>query len=244
MGEHGYDSVHQVYAGPPSEGLQVHGASPLHEMGHVGDVDPDLPELVSFLLDGQGVVVIPGVGRIDGEDVESRPVHPSLPALPLLLRDDGLRRPFHLLRELQIEAVSEQDGKDIHARIRDRADDTLHNPQGIELSAPVAGDPYHHDVPLPGTSFLPVGNQDIPRDPMVEGGNVSQAPRTAVAADDRGMSSFQDLDDPSFGIASLRPGLDTGNDLVTVHGGIQEGGRNPHVLAADRRGSGIRPRSG
>jgi hypothetical protein len=65
--QHGYDAVHQVDAGAPAAGLGIDDAAFLHVVADIRDMDAHSPAPVQR-LHRQRIVVVPGVGRVDGED--------------------------------------------------------------------------------------------------------------------------------------------------------------------------------
>ena len=79
-------------------------------MGHVGDVDADLPYPVAELAYREGVVEVLGVGRVDGEGRRCAEI-PPLGVIPGRNRSrNGCGRGFHLLVEAIGEVEFGQDG--------------------------------------------------------------------------------------------------------------------------------------
>ena len=115
LGQHGHHAVGQIDAGGPVQRLAVQGGFPRDEVRHVGDVypQPPMPTVAPFQRDG--VVEIPRVGRIDGNDRLAGQIKPvrgdrlveSLGLFPGLLKS-VLGEPFR-----QVELAD--DGKCIDA---------------------------------------------------------------------------------------------------------------------------------
>ena len=108
--EHGHGAVHQVDGGAAGLGLDVHGSARFHVVGDVGDMDAHLEVAVVQLAEGQGVVVVLGVGRVDGEGEGLAEV---LAAGAVLVGDfvgNGIRGVLHGLVELVRKAELRQDG--------------------------------------------------------------------------------------------------------------------------------------
>ena len=65
--QHGHGPVHQINGCPAGLGLHVHRSSRLDVVGNVGDMDAHLVVAVVQLAEGQGVVEVLRIGRVDGE---------------------------------------------------------------------------------------------------------------------------------------------------------------------------------
>jgi hypothetical protein len=125
--EHGDDAVHHVDARAAPERLLVHDAAFFDVMGHIGDVHPHLPEPLLRAPDRQGIIVVLGIGRVDGEDQLAPQVQAALQVRrPDPAGADPLRLLLDLRREIQRQLVPIRHGEHIHARIAQPAQDPFH----------------------------------------------------------------------------------------------------------------------
>ena len=69
MGQHGYDPVHQINAGAPLSCLPVKGASLLHIMAHIGDMDTQDIMPLPVPAYGHRVIQVLGILAVNGHGV-------------------------------------------------------------------------------------------------------------------------------------------------------------------------------
>mmetsp|Transcript_10776 Transcript_10776/g.30290 ORF Transcript_10776/g.30290 Transcript_10776/m.30290 type:complete len:210 (-) Transcript_10776:658-1287(-) len=83
-GQHGQHALDQVHRGGPDCRLLVQSRAVGHKVRDIRNVDANFHQPVSQRPDAQGVVEVPGSGRVDGEDAPL----PQVPPLLHLLRCD------------------------------------------------------------------------------------------------------------------------------------------------------------
>ena len=123
MREHRDDRADKVGGVAAFARLDVEGRAALHVGGHVGDVDADAHVAVRHALDGQGIVEILRVIRVDGDRRNLAEVL-AADAIGLLHRlAERVGRSGDFGREFRAEAVAAQDGEVFgHRRVRDAED--------------------------------------------------------------------------------------------------------------------------
>ncbi len=115
-GEHRQGAIGQVDRAAAHQRLLVEGSAGLHVLGNVGDAHPH-PVAVAVALDGDRVVVIARVLRIDGEQ---RNLAQVLPMLHVAAREAGghrLRLAHGPLRVLLLDALAHEDLRDLHTGV-------------------------------------------------------------------------------------------------------------------------------
>ena len=135
MGEHRDDRADEVGGVAAFARFDVEGRASLHVGGHVGDVDTHADIAVRHALDGQGIVEILRVIRVDGDRRNLAEVF-AADAIGLLHRlAERVGRGGDFGREFRAESVATQDGEVFgHRRVRD-AEDFRNRAGGVEIAA-------------------------------------------------------------------------------------------------------------
>ena len=121
-GQHRQDAVHEVGRVSTLDGFLIHRAAGLDVVGNIGDVHGELPTM-SSRLDPERVVVVLGVGGIDGDDELLAPILAAgdFRRFRIFRHSAGFGEHVFWKRGAQPEAVDHAD--DVHARIAGPTED-------------------------------------------------------------------------------------------------------------------------
>ncbi len=197
-------------------------------MRDVRDVDAHLPAAAVQRVDGEGVVVVLGVGRVDGEDEPTPQVH-VLVAHVHTAPANGVRRSLHLVRELQRQLVAVDHCQNVDAGLPEPAQHLAHRAcRAPALVSPVVH-VHHHHVAVPGAHGGVGRDEDIPGDLPVFRHHEAVPVLRVVHPDDAGPGPLQDTDDPAFGPVPAPLPLHTDHGPVAVQRRAQMLGRDEHI---------------
>ena len=221
VGEHRDDPVHQVDARAPLEGLQVHFVFGADEVGDIRDMNADLPRVVSERPDGQRVIVVLGVRRIDSEYMEVPPICTMLSGVfPPVGHGVSCRR-SHAVGKGQRQPVVMHHGQDVDARITGLPQHRLDAAHRPHLATSERSDAGHYDITLRSCRLVPLSHQYLAGYSAISGVNDPEGAGPAKSAHYGFVRSVQNLDHTANGAAAARAPLHTDHHLVAVHRGLQ-----------------------
>ena len=231
-GEHGDDLVGEVDRGAPLPGLHVQGGTHGDIVAHVGNVDPQHGTALAVPLQRHGVIQIPGVLAVNGDDELVPQVQPSRQGggVHRLGRPGGLLQ--HRGRELAVDPLLEEDGLHGGLPAAVPAKDLRQGAHGGLFGGAVAGEVHRGLVPGAETGgpayhqdgvaqLVPVGHQ--PGLPVV----------LAHRAGHRPVGALQNGNDPGLPLFTGGKGAALGPDGhgVAVPGAVFHPGRDEIVPA-------------
>ena len=230
MREHRNDSIHEVDARAPLEGLQVDRIPGADEVADVGDMNADLPGIVAESPDGERVVVVFGVRRVDGEYEEVPPVSAMISRLFPPVGHGLTCRRNHVIGKRRWQPVIVDHRQNVDAGLTRFPEHRLDAAHGSHLSTTERGDTGNHHVTLLGLPLVPLSHQDFTRYPTISGVNDPEGAGAAKGADHRFVCAVQNLDHSADRAAATRAPLHTDNHLVAVHGRFQGEAGHEDVL--------------
>ena len=182
---------------------------------------------------GQGVVVISGIFRIDGE---AQGV-PEILAIFEVLRanasaGDLLGLAQHGRRKLDRELLTENDGQHVDAGITGAPEYRRDGAHRADLVLSPLVDSDDHDVALGGTSAVGRGHEDVRRKRGLLGNDDSISPALVIHSDDLSPRTFQYAHQASLGVSARKTPRDAYRDSIPLHGGSEVSLRNVDVLSA------------
>jgi hypothetical protein len=132
--QHGHHAVREVDGRPAEVGLLVERRSGPDVVGHVRDVDGQLPAPAGQAVEADGVVVVARGLRIHGDGVPVAEVGASRDVLRRTVCGHALRLRLHLRREGIGQRVFGHDDLQVRARILEAAQDLEHAPEGLRVA--------------------------------------------------------------------------------------------------------------
>ena len=161
LGEHGDGTVHQIDAGAPFAGFAVHCGAGLHVVRYIGYVHAHLVVAVVQPAEGQGVVEVLCVGRVNGEGEGLPEILAALEVLFAYLFGDSVGGVFDLLGEPVRQVEFRQDGMHLGLVLPRHAQHVDQVPDGIGVSAVPAVDHHRHLHALLRSHFGALGGIDL-----------------------------------------------------------------------------------
>ena len=163
LGQHRHGAVHQIDACGAIDRFGVNRVARTHIVGHVGNMHPHLPIPVGELANGEGVVEVLGIGRVDGEG--GHPAH-ILAAFDFRFRNAGLNFVsgfFELFGEVVGEVELGQDGVHFGVVVPRVPQHVYHLARGIFGRFGPFGDANNHLLPVLGAVQRPQRHKNIRR---------------------------------------------------------------------------------
>ena len=187
-GQHGDDAVGQIHARGAPTRVQIDRGAPGHVVAHVGDVHAEPPQpLFLQIIQGQRIVEIFGVGRIDGEGEAVAQVAVAGGQGPLRIQGRRGRISQSPLREHRLQLVAADDEVDAGPRrVGGIGEHLFHKARGGAAARRELGDAHAHERPVGHLGRLGahgehvVGNARIGRDHHSEGLGHLVAPHQRV----------------------------------------------------------------
>ena len=164
FGEHRYGAVDEVDARGALHSLLVYHGAFCDVVRHVGDVNAHLPESVLELSDGERVVEVLCILRVNGAGEDIAEVLALGVVLRRYLRRNLLGSLLHVLRILIRQAVLREDGVHLHVVVASLSEhvDNFANHVAVILVGPFH-DAHHSVVTVLATFQLSARNDDAVR---------------------------------------------------------------------------------
>ena len=254
--QHGDGTVGQVDTGPALIRLLVEERSLGHVLGDVGDMDPE-PPAAADLLDGDGVVEVPGLFSVDGDRRQVPKVAPALAKGRGHFLGDHRRLGKCRAGERYREFVLLNDELGIDPGVSRFSDDPDDPAFGRSALQRVGDDLGGHQVTGPCRAGVLGAHHKVLGDPLVRGRNEPEAAALGsarfIGPDDPGARALQDADDDAFPLAgrflfACRRRYPH-DHLVAVHGVQPAGGGHVNIGfslcigddESEARGMGLEP---
>ena len=195
LGQHGDGAIHEVDAGGPFLRFAVDDVALFHIVAHVGNVNAHFPQPLAEGADGERVVEVLGVVRVDGEGGHGAEV---LPPGYIFGTDVGLQRLccfLHLLRVDVGQAVLRQDGVHLGVVLPLAAQDVDDLSDGaLGVGGPLHN--FHHGLVavLAALEFV-LGDEDVRGQRAAFGDEEAVASLYLQLSDERVVGALQDVGD-------------------------------------------------
>ena len=191
--QHGHGAVHQIDGGAAGLGLGVHRRPGLHVVRDVGDMDAHLVVAVVQLAERQGVVVVLGIRRVDGEGEDLPEVLATGAVLVGDFVGNGIRGVLHGLVELVRKAELRQDGVHLGVVLAGHAQHVHDVADGARLAArPLVHD--GRDLHAAHAAFRD-GDRDVVGHRLGRHEHPGLLPDDMENAHERLLGTFEDGDD-------------------------------------------------
>ena len=218
LGQHGHRAVYQIDRCGALIGLLVDDRARGDIVAHVGDMDTDFPVAVLQLLDGQGVVKVLGVGRVDGE--RGHVTHVA--ALGDFLRSDaviqGLGGLGDILGILVGKSEFSQDGMDLGIVLAGNTQHVNHLADGrVGILWPFDNLDYHL-VSGAAAGQLVQRDEDVGGQELAVGGQLGKVLEYLQRADKHLLLALQNLHDFGLRLHAGASGTDVDQHAVAVQG--------------------------
>ena len=198
FGQHGDGAIHEIDAGGPFLRLAVNDVALFHIVAHVGNVNAHFPQPLAEGADGERVVEVLGIVRVDGKGGHGAEV---LPPGYLIGSDVGLQRLggfLHLLRVDVGQAVLRQDGVHLGVVLPLAAQDVDHLAHGaFGVGGPLHD--FHHGLVavLSALEFV-LGDEDVRGQRAALGDEEAVASLHLQLSDECVVGALQDVGDFRF----------------------------------------------